>query len=1189
MFVKRPKASEDVLDIEEEQERFLRTNSKASTSVKRANTSDKRSCEDEIPRRSAKKQSRFKAEREEAREQGRIPAQNSSDDVVMQDLVERPGTAIYVPEAPMLDHVPESFPAVTRRDMSIPTQQGKSIFLSCMSAQQNLQQETKTASVEELMDTEYESIHQENLNKLQSMSLDEIKQAQSELLGKLDPSLVAFIKSQRTKPKSAVQGVLRGGSQVDDAALQGLLTSQPRAPPGPSTAEFVEQELPLNPSEMSKFPNMRSIEKDKLAWMTLLPKPKKSDDGRKFTCRFDLEGRILAPDADLPTQRALHHHGEEPERAGYTLDELAKFLTSTVQSQRILALQVFSNILDNHHGGKYDICFPDGPGLIETLVENGFVVLLRVALDDQSASQLSEALRTLHSLIVNPHDEICLDLVCDWTDEEPYMRPAVEILRKSEVEKHDQLSDTELVALDIVEGLLRMDLLPRIRYLLEVCQPDAGGVAAALGVLTRIARQSPESAKKIAECPRLCTFIINEYLPLYGWNLPQIVQGKLASSRGVPLALAMKFIRVLCQSSRSVSVKLTVEQKLEKLIAVFLNLDPEENKLPKKEVLQLQLETLRLLRVLLRHGLGVDLFDDMSPVVIRQMQHAKQISCRSLHADQQIFNLEYASCLIQCVHARMRKLVLDDSNDWTALAPPMIDSAISACQRWLRNLSEDNLRLTAFGALSVVLRFLADLRCHKKDVDVLPVISALLSVPQLRWTSLWGDLKQQSMLLLPSEKSGVKRDIRALTSLATIQFGEESVIPLAKETNPTFFLDSVLYFLWTCVSENVPDSAKLAVKVLRDEGLKAYLGKIANSDLSAGWFSRTETSSLYKLLRLRGAVDSRAQSLPPDSPLSADMPFLRQCALKVLPLFSPDRAIAIRNILQDVVFSEDGLLTSIATEELSSVVTSVMDMLDFLLGSIPSKYLGPSLAKSSQCEFLFDGGLLPQDWMYLPLRMLYLESLEGAKQPKSQTNPQADPETMEQALNVATITQCLRNVVLLDHTSSIMKQLPPLVNFIRLASVFVIDCDTFLDAEVKTLLRHLYLSLIVPYAQRIPFEELSFKWNSLPAFSDFYALFVEQFAACSYGDPNFSHYLLCPLQMCYHKDIRKMLYIENATVLRAIQIDETDGLGIPMRNFVEPRETDHDLVVAFKSALSSGLVTENRNPFMYKLLSKHLA
>lgn len=106
--------------------------------------------------------------------------------------------------------------------------------------------------------------------------------------------------------------------------------------------------------------------------------------------------------------------------------------------------------------------------------------------------------------------------------------------------------------------------------------------------------------------------------------------------------------------------------------------------------------------------------------------------------------------------------------------------------------------------------------------------------------------------------------------------------------------------------------------------------------------------------------------------------------------------------------------------------------------------------------------------------------------------------------------------------------------------------------------------------------------------------------------------------MCYHKDIRKVLYIENAPVLRAVTVNEGE---IHLANFTQPRETDPDLLIAYKSALatgdfqllisqwiydspwsrsfllsldsdesssSSGTVIESRNPFMYKVLSAHL-
>lgn len=63
----------------------------------------------------------------------------------------------------------------------------------------------------------------------------------------------------------------------------------------------------------------------------------------------------------------------------------------------------------------------------------------------------------------NHFSQICLDLICDWVDEEPYLRPAIENLMKSRTENVDQLSDSELIAVDIIQGLVRMNVLPRIR------------------------------------------------------------------------------------------------------------------------------------------------------------------------------------------------------------------------------------------------------------------------------------------------------------------------------------------------------------------------------------------------------------------------------------------------------------------------------------------------------------------------------------------------------------------------------------------------------------------------------------------------------------------------------------------------------------------------------------------------------
>ncbi|KAJ5710782.1 hypothetical protein N7488_004938 [Penicillium malachiteum] len=63
--------------------------------------------------------------------------------------------------------------------------------------------------------------------------------------------------------------------------------------------------------------------------------------------RFSLRGTILAPETSLslPTTLGLHHHGEDPHAAGYTIPELAILSRSTFPAQRCVAWQVIGRIL----------------------------------------------------------------------------------------------------------------------------------------------------------------------------------------------------------------------------------------------------------------------------------------------------------------------------------------------------------------------------------------------------------------------------------------------------------------------------------------------------------------------------------------------------------------------------------------------------------------------------------------------------------------------------------------------------------------------------------------------------------------------------------------------------------------------------------------------------------------------------
>ncbi|KAL1956583.1 hypothetical protein VTO42DRAFT_7054 [Malbranchea cinnamomea] len=71
--------------------------------------------------------------------------------------------------------------------------------------------------------------------------------------------------------------------------------------------------------------------------------------------RFSLRGTILAPrtSLSLPTTLGLHHHGDDPEAAGYTIPELAIFSRSSLPAQRCLAWQVLGRLLYRLGKGEF--------------------------------------------------------------------------------------------------------------------------------------------------------------------------------------------------------------------------------------------------------------------------------------------------------------------------------------------------------------------------------------------------------------------------------------------------------------------------------------------------------------------------------------------------------------------------------------------------------------------------------------------------------------------------------------------------------------------------------------------------------------------------------------------------------------------------------------------------------------------
>lgn len=168
-------------------------------------------------------------------------------------------------------------------------------------------------------------LHEENLKLLAQMKEEQIMEERKKLLESMDPSLVALLTKKRqqkakelnessSKPNELVQ------QRTNVNAESVLADSNP-------ALELLEQ------SNKENWLHFNVIESDKLAWMRDIPaEVAKLKPGQTFEARFDWKGVLLPySENDLKSsnkylqekdERELYLHGEEPQRPGYTLQEL---------------------------------------------------------------------------------------------------------------------------------------------------------------------------------------------------------------------------------------------------------------------------------------------------------------------------------------------------------------------------------------------------------------------------------------------------------------------------------------------------------------------------------------------------------------------------------------------------------------------------------------------------------------------------------------------------------------------------------------------------------------------------------------------------------------------------------------------------------------------------------------------------
>ncbi|KAH8274952.1 hypothetical protein KR018_002554 [Drosophila ironensis] len=1055
---------------------------------------------------------------------------------VMGDLVERsakPKKATAVQQSP---------------DSSKPL----SIFARQMlglKANPNISESTsKTAQTSQSSIVEDESlakeIHEENLGILNRMSEQEILAEREKLLATLDPSLVALLAKKRAPREKSLQ---------EPKIIE--IAAPPKAPVSCLPASNPAVEL-LQQSDEGQWLNFNRVEEHKLAWMRDIPaQMKQLKPGQQFDARFDWKGVLLPHtlqdqgSSKAPDDRELYLHGEEAERPGYTLQELFRLARSTVLQQRISAFGSIAGILSIYNQGFYD--------QVLTLPISKMFFLLRFGLDDNAPAQLEVVGRALAALLYNETDEVLLDHVHDnayshWqpllqvlsnsADQEKaegdptslaflqrYMRlltgsQAVRAdVEEDEAESRTSMDDFQLAETDLVDCLLRTNILQRIKFILSSVRPDNSTVESCLKVLIRIARSSLKVARQLASESHLLEVLLTSFLPASSDNASTQFYGR-------PQVLLLKLLRVLVCQHLDIARNLARGVLINRL-QQYLFLEDT-----KARMVRVQIEALRILRCLLLLGLvDREVFRQFLPALRRLLDwHHNHCVLNEVGGSGLV--RQHAAALIACLVAAGEGGVCDLEGQKLVVEP-----LNNCCCKWLHSATRSE-RIKDFSQMTLLSGALYAVSWFSRHGYLgpsafQPLLRNILPkfVQSPGFVACVQELTLGSVLLRrPIDRRHVHAALPNLGAVLMHDCGPQLIV---SESYPVHLLSN----LWALLAApQEAGSGPLFAALMQPpvlEPLAEYLrqlGERLNRVLATNFFARAELRFVHQLLTTDGLETYLKR------------PQLLQLVYNYLCCLSTANATQMKSIFERFIFNRD--YVELDEKSLKLLEQSCLEM---VYPHIIADNSEPSL---SLCYT--QAPILPADWPFFQMRLILSNYLQ---------NVQQRPAAIYSENQVVRMT--------LTFVRQLEKQglqiVSPLEKLMYLMIAFMGPDSQFLAEDLHALLKEHLQDFNRQQADH------SFDFDAelvdKARFEPLYYLFVEHFEAASYGDELFSALVLVPLAQKYDNKWRRRLWSEHVQALRFLNCDESLLMG-GLSAYLEPVEEEPSLVKLYGDALERQLV-----------------
>ncbi|XP_068681600.1 RNA polymerase II-associated protein 1-like isoform X1 [Montipora foliosa] len=1121
-----------------------------------------------------------------------------------------------------------------------------------------------------------EKIHTENMAKLESMTEDEVLEEQARIKSTLDPSLIAFLTS-RHKNNNCKSELMHADTTVDEREDKNIENASCAAGESSHSGKHVHfsDNLQMIPQENQQgiitaneqheqsadcmtigdlrvsrqWLHMDTVETEKLEWMKDCPVPSAVDSEQGDQARFDFDGNLLSKIDSIPEYIGLHHHGHDPSAAGYSLEELFVLARSSFLQQRVFALQVLARIIKQDQLGNFEGHLSDN--LLSVLLDAGVLFLLRWALDDASEAVVAVAVQGLAAALIIPSDKESADQLFSFPrgHEVPALRPTNEKKEdpqnNEDKEEEKGLTDAEILKQDAVKGLIQMNILPRLRYILEVCSPATPTVCDILGVLTRISQHSTQVASEVLKCPRLVQTIFENFLPL-SWKMVD----QTGPVRGHPVSTAMQLVRSLCCAGRHVAATLISKYKLLDRILRYTALTPRNMQLSTEEAFLLYVESLRSWRVCVLYGLGCDAVRELYSFFIEHMQAIQSLSIFAKTPEERS-ELSCASAMFGLVEAviyaagtgtdqksQINVSEQEEDNRNVALASLLLNWShvtgflplIGECvTKWSKEILECNkfeiqseslcLLSGAVAALTAYYSLSPDQAFHS-PVEILQQLEHLANVVLLPLIN--SEVLDSCFMEISSSHNarGPKLCRKAIPSLP--DYGSLKLHRKPGTQSPKVSVKELVGFasswfqLFCQVAKQHKGIAPKFSTVLCKEAIVKYLKLVVkSSEVGVCFFFRQEHHLQYYLLKLA----YNEVELTDVADFAHIIPLLHEVALLLFAKMLPGDEFYAFDLLSTVLLhskflcGNEGLSTVDVTEDLSEMSLVTPPMLSTYdtatvtrgeliaeahknLPSIRSMFVSSlqgtgralDISRSLTLHHVrrVQSFLLPPCTEPLqPADWMFLPVVDLHNQAVSVEMKGKDIDTISEPA-VSIVTRTLKLVLMLEQwRPSCLRHVSMASRIARLMCVFLTGNDLFFNSEV-----HDYLSVLLRiYTSSSKLKQLDFN-SSIPgltSFYDLYASLLAQFSAVSFGDPLFACFLILPLTRRHDIKFRKAVWEEHVGVLRALSIP-LDQLPIPMEEFLYPVEQNQALLALYLRTLATEGVRPLWSPLFYLIAVHHV-